>query len=121
MEVRDRILLERRTLDITLDAPGSPLRFNLYLDDAQDSGGEIPVIYAAPMPFRYIEDDTSLNRHSIEFILGEGPPNPFTTEIVLPIDFSGFLRAEALYAEGDYRLMIIRRYPIGSTSASRLP
>jgi hypothetical protein len=103
MAVRDRILLERRTLDITLEATGSPLRFNLYLD------GENTLIYAAPMPFRYSGD-------SIEFILGEGPPNPFTTEIVLPLDFTGFLRAEALYpaagADG-YRLRVIRRYPIG--------
>ncbi|GHV81442.1 hypothetical protein AGMMS49944_32330 [Spirochaetia bacterium] len=103
MAVRDHILLERRTLGIKVEAPGSPLRFNLYLD------GENTLIYATPMPFRYSGD-------SIEFILGEGPPNPFTTEIVLPIDFIGFLRVEALYSAAgadDYRLRVIRRYPIG--------
>jgi hypothetical protein len=113
MEVKDRILLERRTLTITLEAPVSPLVFNLYLDGAEE---EIPVIYSAPMPFRYIEDNNSPNRNSIEFILGEEPPNPFTTEIVLPIDFTGFLRAEALCpepaGEGE-QLRIIHRYPIG--------
>jgi hypothetical protein len=120
MDVRDRILLERRTLEITLEAPESPLRFNLYLDGTE--GDETPVIYAAPMPFRYIDDDSSPNRNSIEFILGEGPPNPFTTGIVLPLDFTGFLRAEAQYWEtapgsgdADYQLRIIRRYPIGFT------
>ncbi|MFP3041461.1 hypothetical protein LQZ19_06520 [Treponema primitia] len=114
MDVKDRILLERRTLDITLKAPGKPLRFNLYLDSAL--ANEIPVIYAAPMPVRNIEDGDSSNRNSIEFVLGDGPPNPFITEIVVPLDFSGFLRAEALYPEQpgeDFQLRIIHRYPIG--------
>ncbi|GHV30800.1 hypothetical protein AGMMS4952_18340 [Spirochaetia bacterium] len=111
VEVRDRILLERRTLGIKVDAWGTPLRFNLYLEE----GDEIPLIYAAPMPFRYIEDAPT----SIEFILGEEPPNPFTTEIVLPIDCTGVLRVEALYLNTDYRIKIIHRYPIDS--ASRLP
>jgi hypothetical protein len=111
MDVRDRILLERRILNITLDAPGNPLRFNLRLESVP--GGEMPVIYSAAMPFRYIEDSPS--RSSIEFILGEGPPNPFATEIVLPASFAGFLHAEALYAlrENNYQLSIGRRYPIG--------
>ncbi|MDR2078447.1 MAG: hypothetical protein LBP74_01850 [Treponema sp.] len=114
MEVKDRILLERRTLAITLEAPVPPLLFSLYLEVA--AANEIPVIYSAPMPFRYIEDNNSPNRNSVEFILGEGPPNPFTTEIVLPLDFTGFLRAEALcpeLAEGEGQFRIIRRYPIG--------
>jgi hypothetical protein len=112
MEVKDRILLERRTLTITLEAPVPPLVFNLYLDGTEE---KIPVIYSAPMPFRYIEDNNSPNRNSIKFILGEEPPNPFTTEIVLPLDFTGFLRAEALCpepaGEGE-QLRIIHRYPI---------
>jgi hypothetical protein len=131
MEVQDRVLLERRSLGITLEAPGTPLRFDLYLDNApllRAEAQEIPVIYAAPMPFRSIEDANSPNRNSIEFILGEGPPNPFTTEIVLPLDFSGFLRAEAVYATWDEKtppqtalepgenglLRIIHRVPVGS-------
>jgi hypothetical protein len=114
MDVRDRTLLERRTLNITLRAPGNPLRFNLRLDSAP--GNEMPVIYSAPMPFRYLDDDSSASHSSIEFILGEGPPNPFSTEIVLPIGFAGFLRAEALYVEenGSSRLRIIRRHPVGT-------
>jgi hypothetical protein len=113
MNVGERTLLERRTLNITLSAPGNPLRFNLYLDGAP--GNEMPVIYSAPMPFRYLEDGSSPNRFSIEFILGEGPPNPFATEIVLPIDFAGFLRAEAVYVEEkeNRQLRIIRRRPVG--------
>jgi hypothetical protein len=114
VDVKDRILLERRTLTITLEAPVPPLLFSLYLEAS--AADEIPVIYSAPMPFRYIEDDNSPNRNSIEFILGEEPPNPFTTEIVLPLNFTGFLRAEALCPEppgAGERLRIIHRYPIG--------
>jgi hypothetical protein len=114
MDVRDRAFLERRTLNITLSAPGNPLRFNLRLDSA--ARGEMPVIYSAAMPFRYIENNSFPSRSSIEFILGEGPPNPFTTEIALPANFSGLLRAEALYAAGDegYQLRIRSRYQIGA-------
>jgi hypothetical protein len=112
MDVLDRAFLERRILNIALKAPPNPLRFNLFLEGAQ--GGDVPLIYSAPMPFRYIEDPFSQSRSFVEFVLGEGPPNPFITEIVLPIDFAGFLRAEALYAEGKdgHQLRIIRRYPI---------
>jgi hypothetical protein len=112
MEVTDRILLERRTLTVTLEAPVPPLLFSLYLYGAD----EMPVIYSAPMPFRYSEDSDSPTLNSVEFVLGEGPPNPFTTEIAVPVDFTGSLRAEALCpepaGEGE-QLRIIRRYPIG--------
>jgi hypothetical protein len=113
MDVRDRTLLERRTLNITLSAPGNPLRFGLRLESA--ARGEMPVIYSAAMPYRYREEDNSPSRSAIEFILGEGPPNPFSTEIVLPADFAGFLQAEALYfrEEDGRQLSIRRRYAIG--------
>jgi hypothetical protein len=113
MNVVDRIFLERRTLNITLEAPPDPLRFNLYVDGVRR--GETPPVYSAPMPFRSIESPGAPGRHSVEFILGEGPPNPFSTEIVLPADFVGVLRAEALYAErgSEGQLGVIRRYPVG--------
>jgi hypothetical protein len=85
--------LERQTLHITLAARGNPQRFGLYLEQET---GTLPVIYAAPMPF-----ELNHEQNSITFILGEGPPNPFTTELVLPRDFSGSLRAEALYGTWD--------------------
>jgi hypothetical protein len=115
MDVLDRVFLERRTLNITLEAPGNPVRFNLFLEGVP--GGEAPLIYSAPMPFRYLEKPLSPGRSLVEFVLGEGPPNPFVTEIVLPIGFAGLLRAEALYVEGeDYpRRRIIRSYPVGQT------
>jgi positive regulator of sigma E activity len=85
--------LERRNLIIAIEARGTPLCFNLSLITEDES---LPVIYAAPMPFRAAND-----LKSVEFILGEGPPNPFNTEIVLPLDFSGFLRVEAIYTSWD--------------------
>jgi hypothetical protein len=118
MDVADRSFLERRTLEITLSARGSPIRFDMYLD----AEGSPPVIYAAPMPFGYTDQGSS-----VEFVLGEGPPNPFTTEIVVPLDFKGFLRGEAVYTEwdpsvdpqpppegDDYALRVSRRIPIGN-------
>lgn len=86
--------LERRITEINLEARGNPVRFDMYLDTG--GSGVFPVVYSAPMPFSFSE-----GRDSIEFILGEGPPNPFSTEIVLPLNFTGFLRVEALYTAWD--------------------
>jgi hypothetical protein len=118
LKVRSTTLpfLERQTLRITLEAQGTPRCFVLYLEP---EAGTLPVIYAAAMPF-----ELNYEKNAIFFILGEGPPNPFTTEIVLPRDFSGMLRVEALYnawdpvidtlppPEGDdYVLRVIKRVP----------
>ena len=113
--------LERQTLRITLEARGTPRCFVLYLEP---EAGTLPVIYAAPMPF-----ELNHEQNSICFILGEGPPNPFTTEIVLPRDFSGFLRVEVLYhswdpaidtlpppERDDYVLQVIKRVPLPSSA-----
>ena len=109
--------LERRSITITIEARGNPLCFNLYLDMADKTP---PVIYASPMPFTITND-----WKSIAFRLGEGPPNPFTTEIVLPLDFAGSLRVEALYTawdpavdilpppeSDDYVLQVIKTVPL---------
>ncbi|MDR2029505.1 MAG: hypothetical protein LBP93_08210 [Treponema sp.] len=125
MDLANRIFLERRILEITLSALGSPVRFDLYLDSAAQ--GVPPVIYAAPMPFSYTGGNGAAGEGSVEFTLGEGPPNPFTTEIVVPLDFRGSLRAEAVYTEwdpaldtlappagDDYALRIIHRIPVGN-------
>jgi hypothetical protein len=114
LEALDRVFLERRILNITLRAPGNPVRFNLFLEGLP--GDEAPLIYSAPMPFRYIEEPDSQGRSSVEFVLGEGPPNPFVTEIVLPLDFAGLLRAEAVYVDGAEKSQrrITRRYPVGA-------
>jgi hypothetical protein len=114
--------LARRSLEINLQARGEPVRFDLYLDSTNDP----QPIYAAPMPFVHTETADSPFETTLEFILGENPPNPFTTNMVLPRTFSGFLRAEALYtrydpaldpgpppAGDDYVLRVTRTIPIG--------
>jgi hypothetical protein len=59
------------------------------------------MIYAAPMPFRFIADENNPGGDAVEFLLGDYPGNPFNTEILLPVDFSGYLRIQAVYAEWD--------------------
>jgi hypothetical protein len=93
--------LERQTLRLSLEAQGNPRCFSLYLEP---EAGNLPVIYAAAMPFALNHEE-----NSISFILGEGPPNPFTTDIVLPRDFSGMLRVEALYNAWDPALDALPR------------
>jgi hypothetical protein len=90
-EIRDRVVLGRRLISITLEAAGSPVRFDLALE----TDGAPPLIHAAPMPFSYGGDGRSLH-----FTLGEGPPNPWSTEIALSPDFSGLLRIGAWYMPG---------------------
>jgi hypothetical protein len=84
----ERTLLERRILNIRIEAPGEPDRIDLYLDTET----VMPVIYDAPAPFEY-----SGEGRTVRFILGEAPPVPLDLEIVVPLEFYGFLRAEALY------------------------
>jgi hypothetical protein len=86
---------KRLILDITLRSRESPVRFDLSLTNEAD-GGAPPFVYYAPMPYR--TDDEG---HSVEFFLGEGPPNPLSLEIILSGNFSGLLRAEALYLMED--------------------
>jgi hypothetical protein len=116
LQVADQVLLERRILNITLKAPENPVRFELYLESASETAPGIPMIYAAPMPFRYVDDETNPGREAVEFVLGDNPGNPFNTEILLPVDFSGYLRVQAVFMEDyDNVLKIIRRVPVGTT------
>jgi hypothetical protein len=83
---------ESRIIHITIEAKGNPLRFNLYLE-----GENLKPVYSSPAPYRQ-------NGKSIEFILGENPPNPFKAEIVLPRDLQVSIRAEALYTQWESAL-----------------
>jgi hypothetical protein len=120
-EIRDRVLAERRIMGITLTAPGNPTRFDLSLE--AEEGEAPPLIYAASMPF-------TAGENSLQFTLGEGPPNPFSTEIALPQEFSGTLRAEAWYTRweagldgeapppgADYLLRVVKTLPLSSAPA----
>ncbi|MDR1399324.1 MAG: hypothetical protein LBJ41_05315 [Treponema sp.] len=93
IETTTQVFLERRTVQITLSARGEPARFDLYLDS---NDGTRPVLYSSPMPF-----ETNEQRNSLVLIMGEGPPNPLTIEIVVPLGFFDVLRVEALYTTWD--------------------
>jgi hypothetical protein len=83
---KTQVFLERQSVQISVSARGKPLRFDMYLEP---SDGNTPELYAALMPV--------LKRDGLALILGEGPPNPFVTEVILPADFTGTLRVNALY------------------------
>jgi hypothetical protein len=93
IKITTQVFLERRTVQINLSARGEPARFDLYLDS---NDGSQPVLYSTPMPFEANEQ-----RNSLALLMGEGPPNPLTLEIVVPLDFFGVLRVEALYTAWD--------------------
>jgi hypothetical protein len=84
------VFLERKTVKINVAASGKPLRFDMYLESADENA---PEPYSAPMPL--------LKRDALAFLLGEGPPNPLITEVVLPVAFTGYLRVDALYTAWD--------------------
>ncbi|GHU64936.1 hypothetical protein FACS189447_02930 [Spirochaetia bacterium] len=82
---------ESRIAEIRIEAPGNPVRFDLFLE----ADGRSPLVYSAPCPFNSITDTT------IAFSLGENPPNPFTAEIVLPRELTGKFRVAAVYDRYD--------------------
>jgi hypothetical protein len=87
----ETIFRESRIVEVRLEAPGKPLRFDLFLEADNSS----PLVYSAPCPFISVNDKT------IAFILGEDPPNPFTVEIVVPGELTGKFRVEAVYDSYD--------------------
>jgi hypothetical protein len=120
VDIQSRIQFEtnpeskRLLLNLTLRSRENPIRFDLSLVSAEPWGvnGTPALIYFAPMPYR-IDAET----RSVEFSLGEGPPNPLSLEIILSGNFSGFLRAEALFLMedeegGDYIQRVVQEIPI---------
>ena len=80
--------LESRIIEISMFARGNPLRFDLYLEN--EDRGSIQ-LYSSPVPYDRTDED------SLMFILGENPPNPLDLEFVVPHDFRGYVRGEAIY------------------------
>ncbi|GHU59089.1 hypothetical protein FACS189444_3800 [Spirochaetia bacterium] len=92
-EIRDGSLFHRRDVEITLEGRGEPTRFDLSLET---DGPEPLLMYDTTMPSERNGDGSS-----VTFLLGEGPPNPLSARISLPLDFQGMLRAEAVYTRWD--------------------
>jgi hypothetical protein len=108
-------------MEITLEGRGEPIRFDLSL---KTTGPGPLLIYDTTMPY------TRIDNSSVTFLLGEGPPNPLSARISLPLDFQGILRAEAIYTRwdpsldplpepqpGDYTFRVIKDIPIEALPA----
>jgi hypothetical protein len=87
ISLEDTEFQESRIVEVRLNAPEDPVRFDLFLE----ADNNAPLVYSAPCPFY------SVNEKTIAFVLGENPPNPFTAEIVLPRELTGKFRVEAVY------------------------
>jgi hypothetical protein len=110
VNIQSRIQLERLIIDLTLRSVEDPIRFDVSLVSGArgiDGGGEPFLIYSAPMPYLIDEERSSAN-----FFLGEAPPNPLSLELILSRNFSGFLRAEALYPDGEKFQRVFREIPV---------
>ena len=92
VSTEETIFQDSRIINLRLEAGGSPIRFDVSIEN-EDGKALLPV-YSAPVPF---ERETEGKK--IVFFLGEHPPNPLTLEIVLPLDFEGILKTQAVYNE----------------------
>ena len=88
------IFQNSRIITLRLGARGNPVRFDISLESA-DGEGLLPV-YSAPVPFEREDEGRKIN-----FSLGEYAPNPLTMEIVVPVNFDGMLKTEAVYNARD--------------------
>jgi len=97
--IDDVVFQDSRILTMNLAASGDPIRFDVSLE-SMDERTLLPV-YSAPVPFERTDDGKMIN-----FVLGEGPSNPFAMEIVLPLDFEGFLKTTAIYNDSPNYFLI---------------
>ncbi|MDR1900725.1 MAG: hypothetical protein LBQ88_00380 [Treponema sp.] len=87
----ETVFIERRSILIHISAKGNPVRFDVYLVSERP----LP-LYSASMPF-----ETYNQGYTTEFLPGEEPPNPFSAELVVPINSRFSIQIEALYNRYD--------------------
>jgi len=111
--IDDVVFQDSRIVTMNLTARGNPVRFDVSLESIADR--ILLPVYSAPVPFQRADDGKT-----ITFALGEEPDNPFTMEIVLPLDFEGFLKATAIYNDSvnDF-LLIGKRTSLEATTGTR--
>jgi len=111
--IDDIVFQDSRILTMNLSAKNSPVRFDVSLESAD--GKTLLPVYSAPVPFGRADDGKT-----IIFSLGEEPENPFTMEIVLPLDFEGFLKATAIYNDSANNFLIVsKRASLEATTGIR--
>ena len=102
LSIDDIVFQDSRILTMNLLAGNSPVRFDVSLESVDDK--TLLPVYSAPVPFERTDDGKT-----IIFSLGEEPANPFTLEIVLPLDFEGFLKAAAIYNDSANNFLIVSK------------
>ena len=100
--IDDIVFQDSRILTMNLLARGSPIRFDVSLESVDDR--TLLPVYSAPVPFGRADDGKT-----IFFSLGEEPANPFSMEIVLPLDFEGSLKATAIYNDSANDFFIVSK------------
>jgi hypothetical protein len=111
--IDDVVFQDSRIITMNLSAQGDPVRFDISLESMTEKS--LLYVYSAPVPFERTDDGTR-----ITFVLGEGPSNPFAMEIVLPLDFEGFLKATAIYNDPEnYFLLASKSISLEATTGTR--
>jgi len=94
LSLEETIFQDSRIVNLRLEAGGSPVRFDVSIES--EGGKTLLPVYSAPVPF---ERESEGKR--IDFFIGEYPPNPLTLEIVVPLEFQGILKTQAVYNKWD--------------------
>ena len=94
LSLEEIIFQDSRIVNLRLETMSSPIRFDVSFES--EGGKTLLPVYSAPVPF---EREGEGKR--ILFFLGEYPPNPLTLEIVVPLDFEGILKIQAIYNKWD--------------------
>jgi len=111
--INDVVFQNSRILTMNLEASGDPVRFDVSLESMSEK--TLLPVYSAPVPFERTDGGKR-----IDFVLGEEPSNPFTMEIVLPLDFESFLKARAIYNDSpDYFLVVNKSISLEATTETR--
>jgi hypothetical protein len=111
--IDDVVFQDSRIITMNLSASGDPARFDISLESMADK--TLLPVYSAPVPFERTDDGKMIN-----FVLGEGPSNPLAMEIVLPLDFEGYLKATAIYNDpANYFLIVGKSVSLEATTGTR--
>ncbi|MCL2472482.1 MAG: hypothetical protein FWF26_02285, partial [Treponema sp.] len=94
VSLEDTLFQNSRIITLQMNARGSPVRFDVSLESI--NGQSLLPVYSAPVPF-----DREDEGRRISFSLGEYAPDPLIMEIVLPENFEGALKTEAVYNTWD--------------------
>jgi hypothetical protein len=100
--INDVVFQNSRILTMNLEARDNPVRFDVSLESMADR--TLLPVYSAPVPF----EKTDYGKKII-FTLGEEPANPFTMEIVLPLNFEGLLKATAIYNDSANNFLLVSK------------